>query len=75
MSDVFRLLHYARRYWGRLLVSVVLMAGVGVSQALTALLIGPIFDRVLNPKATSSTSTSSSPAPSITSGPRWPSPS
>ena len=49
MSDLARLLSYARRYWPHLAGSVVLMAGVGVAQALTALLIGPIFDRVLNP--------------------------
>ena len=49
MSDLARLLSYARRYWPHLTASVVLMAGVGVAQALTALLIGPIFDRVLNP--------------------------
>ena len=29
---------------------VVLMAGVGAAQALMALLIGPIFDRVLRPQ-------------------------
>ena len=51
MSEVFRLLSYARRYWPHLIASVVLMAGVGIAQALTALLIGPIFDRVLNPRA------------------------
>jgi subfamily B ATP-binding cassette protein MsbA len=49
VSDLLRLLHYARRYWIHLAASVLLMAGVGISQALTALLIGPIFDRVLNP--------------------------
>ncbi|MEP6963806.1 MAG: ABC transporter ATP-binding protein, partial [Acidobacteriota bacterium] len=31
--------------------SVVLMAFVGAAQALTALLIGPVFDRVLNPQS------------------------
>jgi ATP-binding cassette, subfamily B, bacterial MsbA len=49
MSDLARLLSYARRYWPHLLASVVLMAVVGAAQALTALLVGPIFDRVLNP--------------------------
>jgi ATP-binding cassette, subfamily B, bacterial MsbA len=49
MSDLSRLLQYARRYWPHLIASVVLMAGVGMAQAMTALLIGPIFDRVLNP--------------------------
>jgi ATP-binding cassette, subfamily B, bacterial MsbA len=51
MSELLRLLQYARHYWVRLLASVVLMAGVGMAQAMTALLIGPIFDRVLNPAA------------------------
>jgi len=49
MSELGRLLRYARPYTPFLLISVVLMACVGAAQALTALLIGPIFDRVLNP--------------------------
>jgi subfamily B ATP-binding cassette protein MsbA len=49
MNELGRLLAYARRYWPHLLASVVLMAGVGAAQALTALLVGPIFDRVLDP--------------------------
>ena len=49
MSELGRLLRYSRPYTGHLLLSVVLMACVGAAQALTALLIGPIFDRVLNP--------------------------
>src|SRR5438128_10937859 len=49
MSDLLRLLAYARRYWPYLTVSVVLMACVGGAHAMIALLIGPIFDRVLNP--------------------------
>ncbi len=49
MRDLLRLLAFARRYWAYLLLSVVLMAGVGAAHALIALLIGPIFDRVLNP--------------------------
>jgi len=49
MRELSRLLRYARPYTPHLLFSVVLMACVGASQALTALLIGPIFDRVLNP--------------------------
>ena len=51
MSELFRLLRYVRPYWFRLLISVVLMAGVGAFEALTALLIGPVFDRVLNPSS------------------------
>ncbi len=49
MKELARLLRYSRPYTPHLLFSVVLMACVGVAQALTALLIGPIFDRVLNP--------------------------
>lgn len=48
-SGLGRLLRYSRPYAGRLLLSVVLMACVGAAQALTALLIGPVFDRVLDP--------------------------
>ena len=49
MKELGRLLHYSRPYTPHLIVSVILMACVGAAQALTALLIGPIFDRVLNP--------------------------
>jgi len=49
MKDLVRLLRYAKPYTPHLLISVVLMACVGASQALTVLLIGPVFDRVLNP--------------------------
>ncbi len=51
MSELFRLLRYVRPYWFRLAISVVMMAGVGAFEAITALLIGPVFDRVLNPRA------------------------
>jgi subfamily B ATP-binding cassette protein MsbA len=49
MKELLRLLRYSRAYTGHLLGSVVLMACVGAAQAMTALLIGPVFDRVLNP--------------------------
>ena len=49
MKELGRLLQYSRRYIGHLLLSVFLMACVGAAQGLTVLLIGPIFDRVLNP--------------------------
>ncbi len=49
MRDLLRLLRYARRYWLYLLASVVLMACVGAAHGMIALLVGPIFDRVLNP--------------------------
>ena len=49
MSELARLLRYAKPYSAPLFGSVFLMAGVGLSQGLMALLIGPIFDRVLRP--------------------------
>ncbi len=49
MRDLLRLLSYARRYVPHLVASVVLMICVGAAHATVALLIGPIFDRVLNP--------------------------
>ena len=49
MSELGRLLRYSRRYTAHLLLSVVLMACVGAMQALTVILIRPVFDRVLNP--------------------------
>ncbi len=49
MSELGRLLRFSRPYTPHLVLSVLLMACVGAAQALTALLIGPIFDRVLNP--------------------------
>ncbi len=51
MKELGRLLRYSRRYTPHLVASVILMACVGAAQALTALLIGPIFDRVLNPQS------------------------
>ena len=49
MRELTRLLRYSRPYFPHLSASVVLMMIVGAAQGLTALLIGPIFDRVLNP--------------------------
>ncbi|MCL4781513.1 MAG: ABC transporter ATP-binding protein/permease [Bryobacterales bacterium] len=49
MKDLGKLLSYSRPYWPHLLASVVLMAYVGAAQAMLALLIKPIFDRVLAP--------------------------
>ena len=46
-----RLLGYVRPYWLQALSSVILMAGVGLLDAFRLLLVGPIFDRVLNPNA------------------------
>src|SRR5580704_2371647 len=49
MKKLLRLLSYARRYWPHLVGSVVLMALAGAAQGMMALLIKPIFDRVLDP--------------------------
>ena len=51
MKELTRLLSYARRYSGHLAGAVVLMALAGGTQGMLALLIRPIFDRVLNPAA------------------------
>jgi ATP-binding cassette, subfamily B, bacterial MsbA len=48
---ISRLLHYVLPYWWQVLASVTLMAMVGLLDAGRVLLIGPIFDRVLNPGA------------------------
>ncbi len=47
MNELTRLLSYARRYWAQLAASVVLMAIAGAAQGALALLVRPIFDRVL----------------------------
>jgi subfamily B ATP-binding cassette protein MsbA len=44
-----RLLHYVLPYWWQFSASVVLMAAVGLLDAGRLLLIGPVFDSVLNP--------------------------
>src|SRR6476619_3155879 len=49
MRQIGRLLRYAAPYWWQLLSSVILLAGVGLLDAFSVLLIGPILDRVLNP--------------------------
>ncbi len=46
---IVRLVRYVLPYWGPFLASVALMALVGLLDAGRVLLIGPIFDRVLNP--------------------------
>ena len=53
MSQVTRLLSYSRPYWGRFLVAIFLMAIVGACEGLTALLIRPVFDRLLDPRTDS----------------------
>jgi subfamily B ATP-binding cassette protein MsbA len=54
MSQVQRLLGFLRPYGFRFFLAVGLMAVVGASEAVTALLIKPIFDRVLAPDAEAS---------------------
>lgn len=49
MRQLTRLIRYVVPYWWQLLCSVLLMAAVGLLDAFRVLLIGPIFDRVLNP--------------------------
>ncbi len=51
MKELFQLLSYVRRHWHRLGLSVLLMAIVGACHGLVAVLIQPVFDRVLNPQA------------------------
>jgi ATP-binding cassette, subfamily B, bacterial MsbA len=53
MRQLTRLLRYVAPYWWQLLSSVALMALVGLLDAFRVLLIGPIFDRVLNPASQS----------------------
>jgi subfamily B ATP-binding cassette protein MsbA len=53
MRQLTRLLRYVAPYWWQLLSSVTLMALVGLLDAFRVLLIGPIFDRVLNPSSQS----------------------
>ncbi len=51
MRQLTRLVRYILPYWWQLLSSVILMASVGLLDAFRVLLIGPIFDRVLNPES------------------------
>jgi subfamily B ATP-binding cassette protein MsbA len=53
MSQLTRLLSFIRPYSLRFFVAVVLMAAVGACEALRILLIQPVFDRVLDPRASS----------------------
>ncbi|MCU0226863.1 MAG: ABC transporter ATP-binding protein/permease [Bryobacterales bacterium] len=53
MTGIGKLLSYSRPYAPHLGASVLLMAYVGLAQGLLALLIKPIFDRVLQPDAVS----------------------
>ncbi|HZD32574.1 MAG TPA: ABC transporter transmembrane domain-containing protein [Candidatus Angelobacter sp.] len=53
MRQLKRLLHYVKPYWFYVAASVVSMALVGLLDAFRLLLIGPIFDSVLNPGSAS----------------------
>ncbi|HWY45713.1 MAG TPA: ABC transporter ATP-binding protein [Candidatus Sulfotelmatobacter sp.] len=49
-----RLLGYVRPYWIGMVVGVALLAVVAVAEGAVALLIAPVFDRVLNPASSDS---------------------
>jgi subfamily B ATP-binding cassette protein MsbA len=51
MSELIRLLRLVRGYGFKLSGGMLMMLGVGFFEAITALLIAPIFDRVLAPQA------------------------
>ncbi len=51
LGDLRRLFPYVRPYLGRIGISVLLMAIVGMCQGLTVILIGPVIDRLLNPES------------------------
>ncbi len=53
LGQLLRLLRYARAYGLHISASVALLALVGLLDAFRVLLIGPIFDRVLNPASRS----------------------
>jgi subfamily B ATP-binding cassette protein MsbA len=55
MSDLLRLIRLVRPYRLYMIGGIVMMIGVGFFEAFAALLIGPIFDRVLDPQAPDST--------------------
>lgn len=51
MARLSRLLRYCAKYWWQIIASVFLLALVGLMDAFRLLLIGPVFDKVLNPSA------------------------
>ncbi len=53
MHRLNRLLRYFQPYWFYLMASVISMALVGLLDAFRLLLLGPVFDRVLNPSSQS----------------------
>ena len=51
MREIRRLLGFVGPYWWAILLSAIMMAAVGAATAMTALLVGKVFSRVLNPTA------------------------
>jgi ATP-binding cassette, subfamily B, bacterial MsbA len=51
LRKLLRLMGYVQPYWLQAFSSVILMAGVGLLEAFRIVLVGPIFERVLNPDA------------------------
>jgi subfamily B ATP-binding cassette protein MsbA len=49
-----RLLGFVRPYWAGMVLGVMLLAVVAIAEGAVALLIAPVFDRVLNPASTDS---------------------
>src|SRR6202795_2881716 len=49
MNRFFRLVSYVAPYWFQSLVGVVLLAAVGLLEALRLLILGPVLSAVLNP--------------------------
>ncbi|HJY85975.1 MAG TPA: ABC transporter ATP-binding protein [Candidatus Acidoferrales bacterium] len=54
-GELRRLLRYVRPYRGRVAIAVVLLAVVGLAEGVTALMMTPAVDRVLNPATTDPT--------------------
>jgi ATP-binding cassette, subfamily B, bacterial MsbA len=52
MKRFFRLTSYVAPYWFQSLFGVVLLAGVGMLEALRLLILGPVLSAVLNPSVT-----------------------
>ena len=51
MKQLLRLVAYLRVYWLQAIAAVLLLAAAGLLDAFRILLIGPIFDNVLNPQS------------------------
>ncbi len=51
MKEAWRLIRYAGPYWYAVIASIFLMGVAAAAHGMIPLLVGPIFDRVLNPAA------------------------